>query len=251
MSDAIITRRGGGINTSDATMSSINLENGYTGYANDIKVTGSLQVLGGIDVGIAETIDSNSSNIILSGHNLSKAILNTNAPISIQAALSSFGNAVASDVTSGKTFTSAAGVAETGTAAGGASANSYFSLSSPSVSTVNVTTYTTLKHVTVNADSTVTVFYQAYRSSGNAYPGSAELLLNDTVMFTDDISTTSTSTSPDAFTHTIVLNDGDEIKLLMKATMPATVYACKNFNVLINTNLNVTALITDLGSVTL
>ena len=107
---------GGGTDTSDATVTAADVINGVTAYGADGKITGTMPSSNGyvfstskapemIDDYIKITTDAPIPNKMAISGNISG-----NAPAS------TFGNASASDVAEGKTFTSTAGVAVTGTA---------------------------------------------------------------------------------------------------------------------------------------
>lgn len=117
-----------GYDTSDATVTAGDMARNVIAYGKDGKVTGTLQSVASVfadatsmsQIGNAIEIDAQTT--------LAKRILKQNPLISIIATPSQFGNATAADVAAGKTFTSAAGLKVTGTAAGSSAADVTFDL---------------------------------------------------------------------------------------------------------------------------
>lgn len=117
-----------GYDTSDATVTAGDMAINVIAYGKDGKVTGTLQSVASVfadatsmsQIGNAIEIDAQTT--------LAKRILKQNPLISIIATPSQFGNATAADVAAGKTFTSAAGLKVTGTAAGSSAADVTFDL---------------------------------------------------------------------------------------------------------------------------
>ncbi len=117
-----------GYDTSDATVTAGDMASGVVAYGKNGKVTGTLSSAASVfadatsmsQIGNAIEIDAQTT--------LAKRILKQNPLISIIATPSQFGNATAADVAKGKTFTSAAGLKVTGTAAGSSAADVTFDL---------------------------------------------------------------------------------------------------------------------------
>lgn len=117
-----------GYDTSDATVTAGDMARNVIAYGKDGKVTGTLPSVASVfadatsmsQIGNAIEIDAQTT--------LAKRILKQNPLISIIATPSQFGNATAADVAKGKTFTSAAGLKVTGTAAGSSAADVTFDL---------------------------------------------------------------------------------------------------------------------------
>lgn len=122
-----------GVDTSDATATASNIESGKTAYVNGDKITGTLPTSPRVcyaplisnDATVTEskhtdTLGNTHTMIRITATSATapsgKAIINpSSTEVFVEANPSDFGNATAADVTSGKTFTSSAGLKVTGT----------------------------------------------------------------------------------------------------------------------------------------
>lgn len=108
---------GGGTDTSDATVTAVDLAKDIIAYGKNGKITGVLpkNTSGTITLNNASA-STGSGYLITKGQPSMRMIVSNNTSVEAKIALSNFGNATAADVAAGKTFTSAAGLKVTGTA---------------------------------------------------------------------------------------------------------------------------------------
>lgn len=101
-------------NTYDATATPEDIAKGMTAYANGDKITGALQKIDSATAEV-ETISYSNGEVVVKGIiSNDKKICNPGSTMKISIPASTFGDAIASDVSENKTFTSASGLKVSG-----------------------------------------------------------------------------------------------------------------------------------------
>lgn len=123
-----------GYDTSDATVTAVDMLEGVIGYGASGKVMGTARKKVTLTASQGTvTVTKNGQHVMIHGKYTppppeGRAFIVDSATIAALAPVSDFGDATAADVAKGKTFTSAAGLKVTGTAAGSSAADVTFEL---------------------------------------------------------------------------------------------------------------------------
>ena len=115
--DIVVTAEGGGIDTSDATVTENDMPMGVTGYAKGKKVTGNVEVVSGhneLTDAIPEWDDSKGT-VSVGFYAQNRVFFELNGNVTLYVKPDKLGDATDDDVTEGKTYTSENGLKRTGT----------------------------------------------------------------------------------------------------------------------------------------
>ena len=160
--------------TNDGTATASDIVKNKTAYINGEKVTGNVTTMNGNTICTYSTntsVSEETDKIAITTPTLSNNILfRTGARIQVRSPKSNFGDATAADVTSGKTFTSSAGLKVTGTNTLGCTIKKFYK-SAFNISKSNG--YTTVEISVDGLPSTATILgfwaYIKYNNTGLGY----------------------------------------------------------------------------------
>lgn len=156
MADAIagIQTGGGGIDTSDATATAEDMAEGVTAYVKGKKITGTVHAVKSIDYWSDVVLSEQTNNIRFTKSFSAPRLERTGVAFNV--AKDKFGDAAASDVAEGKTFTSTAGVKVVGTAVASEQATPVIEVSSDGLITATAGDKSATKQLTTQAAQTIT-----------------------------------------------------------------------------------------------
>lgn len=186
MADAIAgIQTGGGIDTSDATATAEDMAKGVTAYVKGEKITGTVHDVKTIDYWSNAELSEQTKDIRFTKSFPAPRL--ERIGVAFNVAKDKFGDATASDVAEGKTFTSTAGVKVVGTAVASEQATPVIEVSSDGLITATAGDKSATNQLTTQAAQTITPGTSNKTIASGKYLTGAQTIKGDANLVADNI----------------------------------------------------------------